>query len=63
MSKVTTDSNQVFLSVGMVAKRYAVSVNSIWRWKREGDFPRPKKIGQRSTRWRLADLEAWEAQS
>jgi len=60
MSKINTDSSQVFLAVGTVAKRYAVSENTVWRWLREGNFPKPKRLGQRSTRWRLADLESWE---
>ena len=33
---------------------------SIWRWKRNGEFPRPFKLGG-STRWRLSDIEDWES--
>ena len=29
----------LFLTVSEVADRYSVSVDSIWRWKREGTFP------------------------
>jgi len=43
------------------ANRYTVSRGTIWRWIREGDFPQPVKFGASSTRWHLAELEAWEA--
>jgi prophage regulatory protein len=28
-----------------------VSKNTIWRWVREGKFPAPIKLGQRTTVW------------
>jgi prophage regulatory protein len=50
-----------FLSVHNVAKRYQVSKATIWRWTQNSCFPDPVKlIG--CTRWRLADIEAWEKQ-
>lgn len=52
----------MFLSVKQVAARYAVSVETVWRWVREGeDFPRPVALSPGCTRWRVTDLEAWEA--
>lgn len=51
-----------FLTVRQVAERLAVSVPTVWRWTRErDDFPKPQRLGPAATRWRLADLEAWEA--
>jgi len=55
-----TETVSIFLTVEQVAKRYGVSKDSIWRWRREGEFPRPVKIGGKTTRWRLRDLEEWE---
>ncbi len=52
----------VYLSVEQVAARYNVSKDAIWRWRREGDFPKPVKLGLRPSRWRLSDLEAYESQ-
>ena len=46
----------LFISVGEVADRYNVSVDTIWRWARNGDLPRPVKIGPNVTRWRMSDL-------
>lgn len=54
-------SAPTFLTVRQVADRLAVSVPTVWRWARErDDFPKPERIGPAATRWRLADLEAWE---
>ncbi|MGJ8590169.1 MAG: helix-turn-helix transcriptional regulator [Yoonia sp.] len=52
----------LYLTVEQVAARFAVSKDSIWRWRREGEFPAPYKLGGRTARWRLAEIEAWEAQ-
>lgn len=37
------------------------SRSSLWRWIREGKFPRPQKLGDRITAWRASDVAAWLA--
>jgi prophage regulatory protein len=51
----------LYLSVEQVAKRFGVSKDTIWRWKRNGEFPAPVKLGGTTTRWRLADIEDYES--
>ena len=51
----------VYLSVIQVAERLGVSRDSIYRWKRLGDFPKAYKLSAGSSRWRLADIEDWES--
>jgi prophage regulatory protein len=51
-----------YLTVDQVAQRYGVSKDSIWRWKRDGDFPAPLRVGPNCTRWRLCDLLDHESQ-
>jgi prophage regulatory protein len=46
----------LFLTDKQVAERYGVSTDSIWRWKRQGNFPAPVRVGPNCTRWRMADL-------
>lgn len=48
-----------YLSDKSLAKRFSVCRTTIWRWSREGEFPKPVKLGG-ATRWRLSDVEAWE---
>ena len=57
-----TSAENLYLSVDQVAQRFNVSKDTIWRWKRQDEFPRPVKLGGTTTRWRLADIEEWEGQ-
>lgn len=50
----------LYLGVVNVARRYDVSVASIWRWVAAGKFPRPRKLASGTTRWSIADLDTHE---
>ena len=39
-----------------------VSPATIWRWVREGKFPKPFKLGLSVTVWNAAEVEAFIAQ-
>lgn len=54
-------SQSPFLSIQQVADRYDVNKATIWRWGKDPAFPKPIALSAGCTRWRLADLEAWEA--
>lgn len=50
------------LTAEALARRFDVDASTIWRWHaRRPDFPRAIRLGGRCTRWRVADMEAWEA--
>jgi prophage regulatory protein len=51
-----------YLSDKSVAERYDTSRNTIWRWVRENRFPAPIKLSNGTSRWKLSDLQSWEAQ-
>lgn len=55
------ESQTLYLTVRQVAERYNVSTDTIWRWKRKGDFPKAVHLGTKTTRWRMSDLIAHEA--
>jgi prophage regulatory protein len=40
-----------------------VSKATIWRWVKEGRFPRPKHLGPRVTAWLAADVDSWVQRS
>lgn len=62
MTRKPHESRQAFLSDRQVAERYAVSRQTPWGWmKKDLSFPKPVSLSPGCTRWRLADLEAWEA--
>lgn len=49
-----------WLSVKHLRHRFGVHDATIWRWVREGRFPRPVKLAGNITRWSLCDVENWE---
>jgi predicted DNA-binding transcriptional regulator AlpA len=50
-----------FLKDVEVAARYGVSRQTVWRWtKHDPTFPRPVKLSDQATRFRLSELETWE---
>lgn len=38
-----------------------VSPATLWRWTKNGTFPKPFKIGENSTVWDAAEVDAWLA--
>lgn len=53
---------QTYLSDIQVAARYGVHRSTPWRWaKTDPSFPQAVTLTPGCTRWKLADLELWEA--
>jgi|TARA_B110000090_G_scaffold89730_1_gene101792 prophage regulatory protein len=40
-------------------KLFKVSPATIYRWIKEGKFPKPVRLGANMVRWKAADIEAW----
>lgn len=53
--------DEKYLSARELASRYEVSLVTPWRWAKNGSFPSPVKLGPNCTRWKLSDIESWEA--
>ena len=51
----------MFLIDNQAAQRYAVSRQTIWDWVKRRGFPEPIRFSPNCTRWKLADIEKWEA--
>lgn len=51
-----------YLTDTQLAARFSNSRNTIWRWVREGRLPAPVKLALGTTRWRLVDIEKFEAE-
>ncbi|MHA7809380.1 MAG: helix-turn-helix transcriptional regulator [Marinobacter adhaerens] len=54
-------TKEKYLSDRELAIRYEVSRVTPWRWTKKGKFPSPIKLGPNCTRWKLSEVEAWEA--
>lgn len=48
------------LRIKGVREKVGFSLATIYRWMREGTFPRPVKVGHGSA-WRESDIDAWVA--
>lgn len=38
-----------------------ISAATLWRWTRAGNFPKPVRLSDRVTGWRVGDVRAWIA--
>ena len=36
-----------------------VGKSTFWEWVKKGRFPKPVKLGPRTTAWRVEDIRAW----
>ncbi|GGY82005.1 helix-turn-helix transcriptional regulator [Marinobacter zhanjiangensis] len=57
----TQTAPRTLLSDKDLAARWSVHRVTPWEWARQGRIPKPVKISTRCTRWRVAEIEAWEA--
>ena len=53
-----TSDPKPLMTVKQVARLLGVGKSTIWRWCKQGKFPRPIKLSQRITRWRAEDVAA-----
>lgn len=45
--------------IAKVRRVVPVNASTLWRWVRDGKFPRPIKLGPRTTAWRATDVISW----
>ena len=55
-STTVSPQDEAYLNVKQVAERLGVSTDTIYRRKREGDFPMAVKLSPGVVRWRLSDI-------
>lgn len=60
-SKVAHADRGPFLSVSDVATMFDISVRKVWQLSSNprDSFPEPVRIGKKTCRWRLSDLERY----
>jgi prophage regulatory protein len=52
------NKNLVFLRLPQVLKRFPVSKSTWWKGIREGKYPKPVKLSERTSAWRESDIDA-----
>lgn len=49
----------MLLSAAEVARQLSISQRQVWRLVSSGELPAPVRVGERSSRFRRADIEAY----
>jgi len=62
MSDQPQPTENTYLDVHAVARRYGVSSQTVWNWMRHGRFPQPLRISSRCSRWTPAMLAEFDAE-
>ena len=62
MSQRTTVRISELASTPTQKGKLPVSPAAIWRWVKNGKFPKPFKLGASTTVWDLAEVDAFIAQ-
>lgn len=53
---------ETYLTDTQLSARYGVHRTTPWRWaKTDPTFPQPVKLSPQCSRWKLSEIEAWEA--
>ena len=58
LTKLRSNEFGVF-RVAEVSDLLGIHPQTVWRWARDGKFPRPVKIGAQITGWLGGDLNNW----
>lgn len=53
--------SEKLLRLKQVVERTNISKATIWRWVKDGTFPKPIRITSRVTVWKNSDVEAYIA--
>ena len=52
-------SDDRLLKVLELTEFLGVAHSTLYKWVEEGTFPKPYKMGKKSVRWRLSEVEQW----
>ena len=47
-----------FISCNTLAAALETSPTTIWRWAKNGRLPKPHRLGEGTTRWRVSEIRA-----
>ncbi len=59
MAVKTTPNNQPatgYVSANTLATMLETTPSTIWRWSKKGRLPKPYRLGESTTRWRLEEV-------
>ncbi len=48
-----------YIRASALAPLLGIAVVTLWRWSATGKIPKPVKLGERVTAWRVEDVRSW----
>jgi predicted DNA-binding transcriptional regulator AlpA len=51
-----------YVSAEQLAERYGVDKSTIWRWTQRDILPKPVRLSEQCTRWKLDQIEQRDAE-
>ena len=48
-----------YLRINEVVEMLSVGKSTVWEWVKESKFPKPIKLSEHVTVWKLSDIEEW----
>ena len=48
-----------YLRINEVVEMLSVGKSTVWEWVKESKFPKPIKLSEYVTVWKLSDIEEW----
>lgn len=58
LENMTSLPSERLLRLRQVLEIVPVSPSTLWLWVKQGKFPKPIKLGDKTTVWRFTDIEA-----
>lgn len=55
----SNEIEQITIRINDVVKMTSLSKSTIWRWVKEGKFPKPSKYTSAITVWRYDEILSW----
>lgn len=59
MRTISKGNDDYILRPREVAEMLNVHTTTVWRWRRNGEFPEPIRLGPRICGWRRSTVDAW----
>ena len=50
---------KIFYRGSELSEALGISQTTLWRWRKNGDFPEPIQLGPRVIAWRVKDINEW----
>lgn len=58
-SRASSPATPLVYRQAAISRMFGVTRQTISRWRREGNFPKPIRLGANSIAWHVKDIDSW----